>query len=85
MGPNALPESTPDNISKATLNPYPLTNEEYRLLKEYIYRKDLLLSENKYSLMFELSERFYDKFSVPIEERTDREAFLEKLLNYNVK
>lgn len=75
-------KSNPETCFKS-VNPYPLTADEYRLIKEYLSRRNQLLDENRYSLLIELSERFYNKFSVAMEERTDREAFLEKLVNYN--
>jgi uncharacterized RDD family membrane protein YckC len=64
-------------------NAYPLTNGEYSLLKEFLSCREKLFPEKRWELAFSLSNRFYDKFHIPQEDRTDREKFLEALAESN--
>ena len=69
--------------AEQTVNMYPLSDEEYRLIKSFLERKDQLLPEKRMQLAYKLSKRFFDKFFIPQEERKDGEAFLAKLLRMN--
>lgn len=64
-------------------NPYPLTKEEYRLLKGLLTRMDGLIPDKRETLINQLSDRFYNKFNIPFEERKEREKFLENLMELN--
>jgi len=68
-----------------TLNMYPISQEEYRLLKEFITRRDKLTKEKRQQLAQRIAERLWNKFNVPSEERKDAEKFLEMLLKANAQ
>ncbi|MGE4283598.1 MAG: RDD family protein [Clostridia bacterium] len=65
------------------VNIYPLSSEEYHLLKEYLNRRAQLAIKKRNELSQQLSKRFYDKFNIPFEERKDDEKFLEVLVEMN--
>jgi uncharacterized RDD family membrane protein YckC len=80
-----LPMSMIDDLKtkEQRVNTYPLSSEEYHLLKEFLSRKDQLTPHKRVELSQQLCARFFDKFHIPLEERKDEEKFLEMLVEMN--
>ncbi|MGI6705995.1 MAG: RDD family protein [Clostridia bacterium] len=69
--------------AEGTVNPYPLDGAEYRLLKEFMQRRQEFVPEKREQIAREMAHGFWNRFHVPEEERKDPEAFLELLLKLN--
>ncbi len=69
--------------AEGTVNPYPLDEAEYRLLKEFMQRRQELVLEKREQIGREMAHGFWNRFYIPEEERKDPEAFLELLLKVN--
>ncbi|NLY43873.1 MAG: RDD family protein, partial [Clostridiaceae bacterium] len=59
----------PEKVNQKTMIIYPLNREEYNLIKEFLSRRQQLSPDKRNKIAQQLSDHFYNKFNIPIEDR----------------
>lgn len=62
---------------------YPIKQEDFHILKEFMTRRDEMTAEKRMQLADQLAFRYWEQFHISFEDQKDPESFLEVLLQDN--